>query len=79
MRTAIRTYAALALLSLAMLDASMGDAGAQPSQVNSGASNPAGRVALNPQPLPPKAQVVRRDPTGGRAIIIVSGRGSRVK
>lgn len=34
--------------------------------------NPAGKVTLNPQPLPPK--VVGRDPSTGKAIIIVSGR-----
>jgi hypothetical protein len=38
------------------------------------ARDPGSAVALNPQPLPPKKRVVRRDPTTGRAIIIVSGR-----
>lgn len=40
-----------------------------------------GTVTLNPQPLPPKARwrKVRRDPTTGKTIIIVSGKKIRPK
>lgn len=43
------------------------------------ARDPIARSALNPQPLPPKSRLrnVRRDPSTGKAIIIVSGKDWR--
>ena len=52
---------------------------AQSTDLVTQARDPAGVVAPNPPPVPPKnaSHAIRRDPATGRAIIIVSGRGRK--